>query len=176
MPALDPYRIDTNSIPRRNEAFKAVLSRVDVFELVATNDELLEQMEVMARDGFGSLDPATCRQVVDYIRHADGNRQLRMRLYGSSLAKVEYAAATGTDWRELVRSQLDQSGGKDRDGIPKPLDSKGHDRRCMALSVEKFPASVKQQEEWWREATGKSRASFFRSKREFEADHNEENQ
>ncbi len=163
-----------NSIPKRNEAFKAVLSRVDVFELVATNGELLDQMEVMARDGFGSLDAATCRAVVDFIRHAGGNRQLSMRLYESSLRKVEYAVTTGTDWKDLVRSQLDQLGSKDRDGIPKPLDSKGHDLRCMALAVEKFPASARQQEEFWCEATGKSRATFFRTKREFEAKQSED--
>ena len=163
-----------NSIPKRNEAFKAVLSRVDVFELTATNDELLDQMDLLARDGFGSLDAATCRAVVDFIRHAGGNRQLSMRLYESSLRKVEYAVATGTDWKELVRSQLDQLGSKDRDGIPKPLDSKGHDLRCMALAVEKFPASARRQEEFWCEATGKSRATFFRTKRAFEAKQSED--
>lgn len=165
-----------NSIPKRNEAFKAVLSRVDVFELTATNDELLEQMDVLARDGFGTLDAAACKQVVDFIRHAGGNRQLSMRLYESSLRKVEYAVATGTDWRDLVRSQLDQLGSKDRDGIPKPLDSKGHDLRCMALAVEKFPQSARQQEEFWCEATGKSRATFFRVKRQYEARQQEDDQ
>jgi hypothetical protein len=165
-----------NTIPKRNEAFRAVLSRVDVFELVATNDELLEQMDVLAGDGFGSLDAAACRAVVEYIRTAGGNRQLSMRLYESSLRKVEYAIATGTDWRDLVRSQLDQLGSKDRDGVPKPLDSKGHDLRCMGMAVEKFPSSARQQEEWWREATGKSRASFFRTKREFESQHEEDDQ
>ncbi len=165
-----------NSVPKRNEAFKAVLSRVDVFELVATNDELLEQMDVLARDGFGSLDAAACKAVVDFIRHAGGNRQLSMRLYESSLRKVEYAVTTGTDWRDLVRSQLDQLGSKDREGVPKPLDSKGHDLRCMALAVEKFPASARQQEEFWCESTGKSRATFFRIKKQFESQQQEDNQ
>ncbi|MBY0459313.1 MAG: hypothetical protein K2V38_18445 [Gemmataceae bacterium] len=165
-----------NTIPKRNEAFKAVLSRVDVFELVATNDELLEQMDVLAQAGFGSLDAAACKAVVDYIRHAGGNRQLSMRLYESSLRKVEYAATTGTDWKDLVRSQLDQLGSKDRDGIPKPLDSKGHDLRCMSLAVEKFPASARQQEEFWCESTGKSRATFFRIKKQFESQQQEDDQ
>lgn len=165
-----------NTIPKRNEAFKAVLSRVDVFELVATNDEILEQMDVLAGIGFGSLDAAACKGVVDFIRHAGGNRQLSMRLYESSLRKVEYAITTGTDWRDLVRSQLDQLGSRDRDGVPKPLDSKGHDLRCMSLAVEKFPASAKQQEEFWCEATGKSRATFFRVKREHDAQHEEDDQ
>lgn len=162
-----------NSIPKRNEAFKAVLSRVDVYELAATNAELLEQMRVLAGAGFGSLDPATCGAVVDYIERSGGTRQLSMRLYESSLAKVEYALDTGTDWRDLVRSQLDQLGTKD--GVPKPLDSKGHDLKCLGMAVDKYPASVKQQEDWWREATGKSRASFFRTKKEYESLQDEEN-
>lgn len=156
-----------NTIPKRNEAFKAVLSRVDVFELIATNDEILEQMRVLAERGFGSLPPQTCREVVAFIERAGGTRQLSMRMYAPSLRKVEYALEIGTDWRDLVRSQLDQLGQKE--GVPRPLDSKAHDLKCMALAVEKFPASVKQQEEFWREATGKSRASFFRTKKEFEA-------
>lgn len=156
-----------NSYPRRNEAFRAVLSRVDVYELVATNDELLELMDVMARRGFEGLSPATCREVVDFIRKAGGTRQLSMRLYEPSMRKVKYALDAGADWRDLVRTQLDQLG--QTAGTPKPIDSKAHDLKCLALAVDKFPASVKAQEDFWREATGKSRASFFRAKREFEA-------
>jgi hypothetical protein len=38
----------------------------------------------------------------------------------------------------------------------------------MAVAAEKYPTSVKGQEDYWREATGKSRASIFRLKKEFE--------
>ena len=38
---------------------------------------------------------------------------------------MEHAIAAGIDWRDLVRSQLDQLGHKE--GVPKPLDSKAHD-------------------------------------------------
>jgi hypothetical protein len=161
-----------NSTPKRSEAFKAVLSRVDVFELTATNEEILEQMRELAVKGFGTLTPQQCREVVEYIGKAGGTRQLSMRMYEPSLRKVEYARVTEVDWRDLVRSQLDQLGQKE--GLPKPLDSRGHDMKCMALAVEKFPESVKQQEDFWREATGKSRASFFRTKKDFEASRQED--
>ena len=36
--------------------FKAVLSRVDVFQLTATNEEILEQMRILAANGFGLSD------------------------------------------------------------------------------------------------------------------------
>lgn len=161
-----------NSIPKRNEAFKAVLSRVDVFELTATNEEILEQMRELAGKGFGTLTQQQCREVVEFIGKAGGTRQLSMRMYEPSLRKVEYALVTGVDWRDLVRSQLDQLGQKE--GLPKPLDSKAHDLKCMALAVEKYPASVKLQEDFWREATGKSRASFFRTKKDYEASQQED--
>ena len=51
-----------NTIPRKNEAFKAVLSRVDVFQLTATNEEILEQMRLLAAEGFGSLRPTNAKR------------------------------------------------------------------------------------------------------------------
>jgi hypothetical protein len=155
-----------NTIPRRNEAFKAVLSRVDVFELAATNDEVLEQMRALAAAGYGTLTPEQCLEVVGFIERAGGTRQLTMRLYEPSMKKVEYALENGIAWRELVRSQLDQIGAAD--GVPQPLDTKGHDLRVMAQAIAAHPASVKMQEEFWCKGTGKSRASFFRTKKEYE--------
>lgn len=161
-----------NVIPKRNEPFRAVLSRVDVFELTATNDDVLELMRAMAAKGFNDLPPATCREVVEFIGRAGGNRQLSVRLFEGSLRKVEYAIQTGTDWRDLVRSQLDQLG--QPEGVLQPLDSKAHDAKSMAIAVGRHPSSVKLQEEVWREMTGKSRASFFRAKKQFEAGADEE--
>ncbi len=159
-----------NVIPARNEAFKAVLSRVDVFTLAATNEEVIELLRSLARKGHNALSPATCAEVVDYIARVGGERQISVRLYQSALTKVEYALQSGgtADWRELVRTQLDNVGQTAEAGL-RPLDSKAHDHRCMAVAVEKQPSSVKLQEEVWREMTGKSRASFFRTKKEYEA-------
>jgi hypothetical protein len=156
-----------NVVPKRNEPFRAVLSRVDVFELTATNDDVLELMRTMAAKGFNDVPGAMCLEVVEYVARAGGSRQLSVRLFESSMRKVEYALQTGTDWRELVRSQLDQLG--QPEGVLRPLDSKAHHLKCMAVAVERHPASVRLQEEVWREMTGKSRASFFRAKRDCEA-------
>ncbi len=156
-----------NVVPKRNEPFRAVLSRVDVYELTATNDDVLELMRTMAAKGFNDVSPATCLEVVEYVARAGGSRQLSVRLFESSMRKVEYALQTGTDWQELVRSQLDQLG-QPKSAL-RPLDSKAHDLKCMTIAVERHPASVKLQESVWREMTDKSRASFFRAKRECEA-------
>ena len=80
-----------NMIPKRNEAFRAVLSRVDVFELIASNEELVEQMRALAAHGYESLYPKQCNEVVDFIEKVGGSRQLSMRLYEPSLQKVSIA-------------------------------------------------------------------------------------
>jgi len=155
-----------NVVPKRNEPFRAVLSRVDVFELTASNEDVLQLMRTMAEKGFEDLSAATCREVVEFVARVGGTRQLSMRLYEASLRKVIYALSTDTaDWQDLVRSQLDQLGQPD---ALRPLDTKAHDLKSMAIAVERHPASVKLQQEVWQDMTAKSRASFFRTKREYE--------
>lgn len=157
-----------NSFPRRNAAFLAVLSRVDVFELTATNDEVVEVMRGMAAKGYGSLPPPVCAEVVEFIARTGGTRQLSLRLFEASMKKAQYAIETNAaDWRDLVRSQLDQLGQPDL--VLRPLDGRSHDLKCLAAAVERHPDSVQLQQEAWQEMTGKSRASFFRTKRESEA-------
>ena len=125
-------------------------------------------MRGMSAKGHGTLAPALCSEVVEFIAKAGGTRQLSLRMFDSAMKKVEYAVSGGTaDWRELVRSQLDQLG--QPESVLRPLDGKAHDVKCLVVAVERHPASVKLQEEVWREMTGKSRASFFRAKRESEA-------
>jgi hypothetical protein len=157
-----------NQIPKRSKAFEAVLSRVDVFELDATNEELLELMRSLANQGFESLAPQQCHAVLDFIEKWGGTRRLSMRLYEPSLRKYEYAMAAGVDWRDLVRCQLDQLG--IGENTPKPLDTKAHDLNCFREAVKRFPKSVKEQQEFWSKATGKSRASFFRLKNDHGAE------
>jgi hypothetical protein len=155
----------SNSFPKRNAAFLAVLSRVDVYELTATNDEVLEVMRVMAAKGYGSLSPSVCGEVVDFIAKSGGTRQLSLRLFESAMKKVEYAVSGAADWRDLVRSQLDQLG--QPEGVLRPLDGKAHDLKSMAVAVERHPDNVTLQQEVWQDMTGKSRASFFRVKKEY---------
>ena len=153
-----------NTIPKRNEAFKAVLSRVDVFHLAAANEEIIEQMRLLAAKGYHDLTPEQCTEVVDFINESGGTRQLSMRLYEPSLKKVEYALRTGVDWRELVRCQLDQLG---KHEVPAG-DTRALDFAAMDAAVEQFPASVALQEQYWTEARNKSRATFFRIKKSWE--------
>jgi hypothetical protein len=157
-----------NTLPSaRNEAFKAVLSRIDVFQLNATNEEILDLMHTLAERGYGSLSSETCRQVVDFIAKSGTVRQLSLRLYEPSLKKVQYAQENGIDWRELVRCQLEQLGQKERVA---PADSKTFLNACMSHAIAANPDSVMAQEHQWCEITGKSRATFYRTKKAFEVE------
>ena len=91
-----------NVIPTKNDAFKAVLSRCDIYELSATQEEVIDLMRSIAAKGYETLSPAECAQVVDFIEgHAD-DRAISLRLLEPSFRKVIYARTEGLDWRPLV--------------------------------------------------------------------------
>ena len=101
-----------NVIPKKNDAFKAVLSRCDIFELSATNGEVIEMMRSVASKGFSRLSPDDCQLVIDFISENADDRQLSLRLLGPSLRKLSYARSEGIDWRPMVKSQLQSLGRK----------------------------------------------------------------
>ncbi len=151
-----------NTLPLKNYAFNAVLSRVDQYELTATNDEVLDLMRELASEGFDGLTPDECMEVVDFISEFSATRELSLRLLDASLRKVLYARGEGADWRQLVASQLHEIG---RTAIPKVSDSRIYDVECLRQVVEDYPDSVADQEVAFRTMTRRSRATFFRMKR-----------
>ena len=72
-----------NTLPMKNHAFNAVLSRVDQFELTASNEEVLDLMRELAAQGFEELTPADCLQVVDYIAEFSATRELSSAAAGA---------------------------------------------------------------------------------------------
>lgn len=149
-----------NVIPKKNDAFKAVLSRCDIFELSATNEEVIEMMRSVAARGFHHLSTEDCQMVIDFIAENADDRQLSLRLLGPSLRKLLYCRSESIDWRPLVKSQL-QSLGRKNDSS-KRLDNRAKDLRLLQQVLKAHPESVKEQQEHWCRATGKSRASFYR--------------
>jgi hypothetical protein len=165
LPSSFPFEsriiMTANTVPQKNDAFRAVLSRIDVFELSATNAEVVELMQAVAGRGYAGLTPAECLAVVDFIdRHADG-RQLSLRLLEPSFKKVLFARAEGLPWEPLVRSQLHTLGL--RRAVVAAADPKAHELLRLREAVERHPDSVKDQQAYWCKATGKSRATFFRT-------------
>ncbi len=149
-----------NVVPKKNDAFKAVLTRCDQFELSATNEEVIDLMRSISANGFNRLSPEDCEMVIDFIEQHSADHQLSMRLLGPSLRKLLYAREELLDWRPLVKTQLQTLGRKQQ--ATKRLDTKAHDVRCLKEAVVKHPDNVTEQQAYWRQKTGKSRASFYR--------------
>lgn len=158
--------ITANTLPKNSPAFHALLSRMDTFQINATNQEVIEQMRVWAKRGYRGLSREECEEVINFITEEGGSRQLSLRLYEPSLRKREYAQQADVDWKELVRCQLNQIGHNE---VVQP-DRKAIDMKVMSEAVAKHPFSARDQETFWRQATGRSRASFFRCKREHEGE------
>lgn len=150
-----------NVIPKKNDAFRAVLSRCDQFELSATNEEVIDLMRSISATGFNRLSAEDCSMVIDFMDEHSADHQLSMRLLGPSLRKLLYARQECLDWRPLVRTQLQTLGRKQQ--ATKRLDTKAHDVRCLRDAMEKHPDNVNEQQAYWRQKTGKSRASFYRT-------------
>jgi len=150
-----------NTLPTKNYAFNAVLSRVDQFELTASNEEVLDLMRELAAQGFEELMPADCLQVVDYIAEFSATRELSLRLLEPSFRKVLYARNAGVDWRQLVASQLHEIG---RTAVPKVSTARDYDLECLRQVVEDY-GNVADQEAAFRTLTRRSRATFFRLKK-----------
>jgi len=149
-----------NVIPRRNDAFKAVLSRCDIFQLDATQEEVIELMRSISSAGYESLTSDDCQDVVTFIEQYADDRAISLRLLEPSFRKVLYARSEGLDWRPLVMTQLKSLGRKE--DTSRRIDAKAQEIRTLHLAIERFPDSVTEQQMFWSRATGKSRASFFR--------------
>ena len=151
-----------NCLPRQNHAFAAVLSRVDQYELDASNEEVLDLMRLLAVQGFEGLTPDECMEIVDFIGGFSATRELSLRLLEPSFRKVVYARQEGVDWRQLVASQLHEIG---RTAAPQVSDSRSYDLECLRQVVADYPDNVADQEAAFRTLTRRSRAHFFRLKR-----------
>ena len=149
-----------NVIPKKNDAFRAVLSRCDQFELSATNEEVIDLMRSISANGFNRLSAGDCSMVIDFMDEHSADHQLSMRLLGPSLRKLLYARGELLDWRPLVKTQLQTLGRKQQ--ATKRLDTKAHDIRCLRDAMTKHPDDVNEQQALWRQQTRKSRASFYR--------------
>jgi hypothetical protein len=150
-----------NTLPNRNHAFDAVLSRVDQYELDASNEEVLDLMRQLAAQGFEGLTPEDCLEVVDFIGEFSATRELSLRLLEPSFHKVIYAREAGVNWRQLVASQLHEIG---RTVAPRVSDTRAYDMECLRQVVEEYE-NVADQEAAFRALTRRSRATFFRLKK-----------
>ncbi len=149
-----------NVIPKRNDAFKAVLSRCDIFQLDANQEEVIDLMRSIASAGYETLNQEDCQDVVSFIEQYGDHRAISLRLLEPSFRKVIYARSEGLDWRPLVMTQLKTLGRKEDSS--RRIDARAQDVRTLHQAIERYPDSVAEQQALWSRVTGKSRASFFR--------------
>jgi hypothetical protein len=149
-----------NVIPKRNDAFKAVLSRCDLFELEGSNFDVISMMRSLASNGFQNVTPDEAATVIDYIEEHCTEKQISMRLLGPAMRKFNYARVEGIDWRPMVLSQLLALG--QRKDVNKRSENQTKDHRALLLAISKHPDDVKEQQAIWCKETGKSRATFYR--------------
>jgi hypothetical protein len=142
-----------NVVPRKNEAFKAVLSRCDIFTLEAAPHEVTELMRRIALAGYETLTPDDCLEVVDFIEANADDRTISMRLLEPSFRKVIYARSEGLDWRPLVLTQLKSLGR--REDTSRRMDARAQETGTLHHAIEQFPRSVSEQQAFWCKATGK---------------------
>ena len=117
-------------------------------------------MRSVSRQGYETLTPDDCQDVVTFIEQNADDRAISLRLLEPSFRKVIYARSEGLDWRPLVMTQLKSLGRKE--DTSRRLDAKAQEIRTLHQAIERFPDSVAQQQVFWSWVTGKSRASFFR--------------
>lgn len=129
------------------------------------NSEVIDLMRSIASEGFRGLTPADCSMVIDFIEQHSSDHQLSMRLLGPSLRKLLYSRQELLDWRPLVKTQLQTLGRKQI--TTKRLDTKSHDVKFLRDAISKHPESVTEQLTFWKQKTGKSRASFYRTLNRF---------
>lgn len=149
-----------NVLPKRNEAFQAVLSRSDVFELSASNDQIIETMRAVSANGFQGVTRDEAMTIIDYMEENCTEKQISMRLLGPAMKKFSYARAEGIDWRPMVLSQLQVLG--QRKDVHKRSENQTKDVRALQAALAKHPDDVKLQQAHWCEQTKKSRATFYR--------------
>lgn len=149
-----------NVIPKRNDAFKAVLSRCDIFELCAENQEIIDTMRSISINGFQGVTPDEAATVIDFIEQNCAEKQISMRLLGPAMRKFSYARVEGIDWRPMVLSQLQNLG--QRKDFSKRNENQTKDQRALLAALAKHPDDVKLQQAFWCDQTKKSRATFYR--------------
>jgi hypothetical protein len=66
----------------------------------------VDLMRSIAREGYETLTPAECSEVVDFIEQNWDDRAISLRLLEPSFRKVVYARSEGLDWRPLVLTPI----------------------------------------------------------------------
>ena len=149
-----------NQVPKKNPMFDAVLTRCLVYRLDLANSEIIEQFRVMTANGYPGVPEHVCSEIVDFIEQHGTEKQLSMRLLTPAIRIYKFCTDQRSDWQPVLLAQLQNLGRPI--GSTKRLNGHTKDAGFLEQSQSQFPESVADQQKWWCQATGKSRASFYR--------------
>ena len=144
-----------NVIPKKNDAFGAMLSRCDIYELSATNSEVIDLMRSVSANGFRGITPEECAMVIDFISDNSEDLQLSMRLLGPSLAEVGVCPSGAKAGLETARSITTPNSRQEANDHQTTRRQIPGQQKCSGKPCGMFPDAVKaQQAVFWCQKTG----------------------
>jgi len=152
-----------NVVPKNSHCFDAVASRCLTFSLQASTEEILSLCRRIADSGYkNQLTPAECHQTVDFLEEFSSTRELSLRILTPAFQAMVYSKTNNCRWEDLLESQLTKLGD---DAAPTQASGRDADLDLVRNLLDSQD-TTKAAEEAFTTATGKSRTSFFRLRRE----------
>jgi hypothetical protein len=155
---------------------RAIQTRISYLELVVSENEIAALMRKVAGGGFHhgkqAVSPEECLTVCEFLI-AESKRllcHLDLRLLDNSFRDYlqHREGCSASHWKTLVAARLQGRQGELLESAPGRQQELEEDLAVMETVLRDQPTVQAAQEVWCR-ATGKSRATFFRAKRAFEA-------
>lgn len=155
---------------------RAIQTRISYLELQVSESEIAALMRKVAGGGFHhgqqAMTPEECLGVCEFLIGESKSLlcHLDMRLLDNSFRDyLQYRDGhSASDWKTLVAARLHGRQGELLEAPPGRQQELEEDLAVMESALREQP-TVQAAQEVWCQATGKSRATFFRAKRAFEA-------
>jgi hypothetical protein len=155
---------------------RAIQTRISYLELVVSENEVAALMRKVAGGGFHHgqrvMTPEECLTVCEFLVAESKSLlcHLDMRLLDNSFRDYlqHREGCSSSHWKTLVAARLHGRQGELLEATPGRQQELEEDFAVMETALREQP-TVQQAQEVWCRATGKSRATFFRAKRAFEA-------
>ncbi len=155
---------------------RAIQTRISYLELLVSENEIAALMRKVAGGGFHHgqqvMTPEECLEVCEFLI-GESKRllcHLDLRLLDNSFRDFlqHREGCSASHWKTLVAARLHGRQGELLEAAPGRQQEVEEDMAMMETALREQP-TVQAAQEAWCGATGKSRATFFRAKRAFEA-------
>jgi hypothetical protein len=149
----------------------AIRTRISHLHLVVSDSEIAALMRKLSAAGFQhdkkTMTPDECRDVCEFLIAQSKSRQCRldMRMLDNSYRDyMQWREGSSTsDWATLVATRLEGQKQSQADTMAE----REEEISVMEQAIEEHPDSVRDQQFYWSDLTGKSRASFFRCRQTY---------